>query len=147
MDSFFNIENRKKYRKQLVAYLYDKIIETSYPPNISAFAIKAFHFMLPYMAYLIFIFSPIWLSTIVLVITILVWCLFYYLKGCFLSNLEYKLDSDNFVNIVDPYLVMFDYPVNNQTRYDATLYLVLAFFSVSFSILYIRLKMRHFIKN
>ena len=147
MNSFFDIEYRKNCRKRMVSWLYEKIINTNYPPNLSAFSIKAFHFMLPYMIYLILIFSPMWLSLLALGMSFLVWSLFNYFKGCFLSNLEYKLDSDNFVNIVDPYLVMFGYPINNQTRYDATVYLVMLFFSISFIILYIRLKLRHFIKN
>ena len=147
MDTYFDMEYRKKCRKQLVNYLYNKIIDTKYPKNICAFAIKAFHFMLPYMSYIVFIFSPLWISSIALSISIMICVLFYYLNGCFLSNLEYRLDSRDFVNIVDPYLVMFGYTTDSKTRYDGTLYLVTAYFSISFMILYIRMKMRDFIKN
>jgi hypothetical protein len=142
MNTFFNIEYRKKYRKQIVAYLYDKIVDTSYPPNISAFVIKTFHFMIPYLIYLICLFAPLWLGIFALVVSLVFWCLFLYLNGCFLSNLEYKLDSERFINIIDPYLVMFGYSINSENLYNMTFYLAYLYFAIVFSILYIRLKLR-----
>jgi hypothetical protein len=142
MNTFFNMEYRKKYRKQIVTYLYEKIIDTAYPPNIAAFVIKTFHFVIPYIVYIICLFAPIWLGIFALVISLLFWGLFLYLNGCFLSNLEYKLDSERFINIIDPYLVMFGYPMNDENRYNGTSYLVYLYFAIVFSILYIRLKLR-----
>jgi len=142
MNTLFDMEYRKKYRKQLVNYLYDKILDTSYPPNISAFVVKAIHFMIPYIVYIICLLAPLWLGIVALVVSLLFWGLFTYLNGCFLSNIEYKLDSDRFINIIDPYLVMFGYPINDENRYNGTIYLVYLYFSIIFSILYIRFKMR-----
>ena len=142
MDTYFDMEYRKKCRKQLVNYLYNKIIDTSYPPNISAFVMKAIHFMIPYIVYMICLFAPLWLGIVALVVSLLFWCLFTYLNGCFLSNIEYKLDSDRFINIIDPYLVMFGYPMNDENRYSGTIYLVYLYFAIVFSILYIRFKLR-----
>lgn len=142
MDTYFDMEYRKKCRKQLVNYLYNKIIDTSYPPNISAFVMKAIHFMIPYIVYMICLFAPLWLGIVALVVSLLFWCLFTYLNGCFLSNIEYKLDSDRFINIIDPYLVMFGYPMNDENRYSGTIYLVYLYFAILFSILYIRFKLR-----
>ena len=142
MNTLFDIEYRKKYRKQLVNYLYDKILDTSYPPNISAFVVKAIHFMIPYIVYIICLFAPLWLGIVALVVSLLFWGLFLYLNGCFLSNIEYKLDSGRFINIIDPYLVMFGYPINDENRYSGTIYLVYLYFAIVFSILYIRFKLR-----
>lgn len=142
MNTLFDMEYRKKYRKQLVNYLYDKILDTSYPPNICAFVVKAIHFMIPYIVYIICSFAPLWLGIVALVVSLLFWGLFIYLNGCFLSNIEYKLDSDRFINIIDPYLVMFGYPISDENRYSGTIYLVYLYFSIVFSILYIRFKLR-----
>lgn len=142
MNTWFDLEYRKKYRKQLVTYLYEKILDTSYPPNISAFVMKAIHFMIPYIVYIICLFAPLWLGIFALVVSLLFWGLFTYLSGCFLSNIEYKLDSDRFINIIDPYLVMFGYPISDENRYNGTSYLVYLYFTIVFSILYIRFKMR-----
>ncbi len=142
MNTLFDMEYRKKYRKQLVNYLYDKILDTSYPPNISAFVVKATHFMIPYIVYIICLFAPLWLGIVALVVSLLFWGLFIYLNGCFLSNIEYKLDSERFINIIDPYLVMFGYPINDENRYIGTIYLVYLYFAIVFSILYIRFKLR-----
>jgi hypothetical protein len=152
MNTLFDMEYRKKYRKQLVNYLYDKILDTSYPPNISAFVVKAIHFMIPYIVYIICLFAPLWLGIVALVVSLLFWGLFIvsllfwglfiYLNGCFLSNIEYKLDSERFINIIDPYLVMFGYPINDENRYSGTIYLVYLYFAIVFSILYIRFKLR-----
>ena len=142
MDTYFDMEYRKKCRKQIVAYFYEKILDTSYPPNISAFVVKAIHFMIPYIVYIICLFAPLWLGIVALVVSLLFWCLFTYLNGCFLSNIEYKLDSERFINIIDPYLVMFGYPINDENRYSGTIYLVYLYFAIVFSILYIRFKLR-----
>ena len=142
MNTLFDMEYRKKYRKQLVTYLYEKILDTSYPPNISAFVIKSIHFIIPYIVYIICLFAPLWLGIFALVVSLLFWGLFTYLNGCFLSNIEYKLDSYRFINIIDPYLVMFGYPINDENRYGGTIYLVYLYFAILFSILYIRFKLR-----
>ena len=91
---------------------------------------------------MICLFAPLWLGIVALVVSLLFWCLFTYLNGCFLSNIEYKLDSDRFINIIDPYLVMFGYPMNDENRYSGTIYLVYLYFAILFSILYIRFKLR-----
>jgi hypothetical protein len=70
MNTLFDMEYRKKYRKQLVNYLYDKILDTSYPPNISAFVVKAIHFMIPYIVYIICLFAPLWLGIVALVVSL-----------------------------------------------------------------------------
>ena len=146
-DKYFEDTYRRNCRKELANYIYQKIDDAPYPNHICAFVIKAIHLITPQLTYLIYLFAPLGLGMFTLILSLLSWTLFIYLKGCFVSNIEYKLNSDHFVNIVDPYLVIFGYPVNSETRYDVTVYLVMFYFITSFIILYIRLKMRSFIKN
>ncbi len=148
MDKYFEDSYRRKCRKDLANYFYQNINDpTGQYNHIWAFVIKAFHFTVPIYACLIYISAPIWLGLFTLVLSLCSWSLFMYLKGCFVSNVEYKLNSDNFINIIDPYLVMCGYPITEETRYNGTQYIVLIHFIIAFAILYFRLKMRHFTKN
>jgi len=148
MDKYFEDSYRRNCRKDLANYFYQNINDpTGQYNHIWAFVIKSFHFTVPIYACLIYLCGPLWLGLFTLVLSICSWCLFMYLKGCFVSNVEYKLNSDNFINIIDPYLVMCGYPITEDTRYNGTQYIVLIHFIIAFAILYFRLKMRHFTKN
>ena len=148
MDKYFEDSYRRNCRKDLANYFYQNINDpTGQYNHIWAFVIKSFHFTVPIYACLIYLCGPLWLGLFTLVLSICSWCLFMYLKGCFVSNVEYKLNSDNFINIIDPYLVMCGYPITVETRYNGTQYIVLIHFIIAFAILYFRLKMRHFTKN
>ena len=148
MDKYFEDSYRRNCRKDLANYFYQNINDpTGQYNHIWAFVIKAIHFTVPIYACLIYLSGPIWLGLFTLILSICSWCLFMYLKGCFVSNVEYKLNSDNFINIIDPYLVMCGYPITEDTRYNGTQYIVLIHFIIAFAILYFRLKMRHFTKN
>lgn len=148
MEKYFEDSYRRKCRKDLANYFYQNINDpTGQYNHMWAFVIKAFHFTVPIYACLIYLCGPIWLGLITLVLSLCSWSLFMYLKGCFVSNVEYKLNSDNFINIIDPYLVMCGYPITEETRYKGTQYIVLIHFIIAFAILYFRLKIRHFTKN
>lgn len=148
MDKYFEDSYRRNCRKDLANYFYQNINDpTGQYNHIWAFVIKSFHFTVPIYACLIYLCGPLWLGLFTLILSICSWCLFMYLKGCFVSNVEYKLNSDNFINIIDPYLVMCGYPITEDTRYNGTQYIVLIHFIIAFAILYFRLKMRHFTKN
>lgn len=148
MDKYFEDSYRRKCRKDLANYFYQNINDpTGQYNHIWAFVIKAFHFTVPIYACLIYLCGPLWLGLITLFLSLCSWSLFMYLKGCFVSNVEYKLNGDNFINIIDPYLVMSGYPITEETRYKGTQYIVLIHFIIAFAILYFRLKIRHFTKN
>ena len=136
MTDYFDIEYRKKCRKRLVEYLYDLLIRTNIPHPILAFVLKSCHFLISYIIALLVIFAPLPIGIIFTGLSLITFGLFFYFKGCFVSQLEYKLNGKDFINIVDPYLVMFGYTTDSKTRYDGTLYLVTAYFSISFMILY-----------
>lgn len=150
MDKYFEDTYRRKCRKELANYFYKKINDitgTEKYNYIWAFVIKSIHFTFAVLAYFIYLFMPLCLGLIILLWSLFVWCLFLYLKGCFVSNVEYKLDSNNFINVIDPYLAIFGYPINEETRYIGTIHLAMLYFSTSFAILYFRLKWRHLVKN
>ena len=147
MSFMFNEKYRRNKRRELVNDLYDKLEGTGVPHNILAFVLKAIHFTMCYFTLLIYLFAPLGISIITLIISIGVWCMFIYTSGCFLSNLEYKLDSRDFINIIDPYLSIANYPINDKTRHTWTWYLVMLYFTISIAIIYIRLKIRNFIKS
>ena len=147
MSFIFEDSYRRSKRKELVKFFYDKITNTGISHPILAFVIKAIHFTFSYFTLLIYLFAPIGFSLFTLVIAIGFWCMFIYLKGCFVSNVEYKLDSNDFINIIDPYLYVLDYSINDETRHMCTWYLAMLYFSFAFVIIYIRLKLRNFTKS
>ena len=91
------------------------------------------------MTIFVFLFAPLWMGFILTFVLFMFTILYIYFKGCFVSNLEYKLYKKNFINIIDPYLITMNYPINNETRYTGTLIVVLMYFCVVISILYNRI--------
>lgn len=130
---------RKDCRKQLVNYIYNKLKKTKCSTKIWAFIIKAIHFTFPYLTFIIFLLSPLWMGIIFLFIVFLFLLMYIYFKGCFITHLEYKLNKKNFINIIDPYLVFMDYPINNEMRYKGTFLIGLIYFCTILPIMYIRL--------
>lgn len=147
MSYIFDDSYRRSKRKELVKFFYEKIANTGISHHILAFVVKAIHFTFSYFTFLIYLFAPIGFSIFTLVIALCFWFMFIYLKGCFLSNVEYKLNSNDFINIIDPYLSALEYPINDETRYMWTWYLAMLYFSFAFVAIYIRLKMRNFTKS
>ena len=147
MYKYFDESYRKDCRKQLVNYIYNKLKKTKCPTKIWAFIIKACHFTFPYLTLIVFLSTPIWIGIITLFMVLFFLLMYIYLKGCFVSHLEYKLNKKNFINIVDPYLILIDYPINNESRYIGTFIIGLFYFSLIILILYIRLKWINSIKN
>jgi len=100
--------------------------------------IKSLHFTFPFMTYFIYVFAPLSLTYVVFCILFGFMFLYIYLQGCFITHLEYKLNKKNFINIIDPYLIFFNYPLDKESRYWGTLMVVLAYFISVSPILYIR---------
>lgn len=142
MNHYFEDAFRRKCRKRLVNFIYQKIINTGYSRRLAAFVLNAWHFTLPQLTLLIYCFSPLPFGIFVLCGSFFFLGLFIYLKGCFISNIEYKLDNASNVNVIEPYLAIMGYPINNDTLYSTTLYLAFIYIAVTLVILYCRLKMR-----
>ena len=139
MYAYFEDSYRISCRKELANYFY-QIINGEHN-HIWAFVIKALHFSLFSPIICIYLFGPLWLCLTALAISVCFMCGFIYLKGCFISTLEYKLDSNNFINIIDPCLVLCGYPITYNTRDNATRYIVSLLFIIALAILYFRFKM------
>ena len=140
MTDYFDIEYRKKCQKKLVEYLYELLIRTNIPHPILAFVIKACHFLISYITILLVIFAPLSIGIILTTLSIITFGMFFYFKGCFLSQLEYKLNGKDFLNIVDPYLAIVGWDITDENRYTITMYVVYLYFATLFSILYWRMK-------
>jgi hypothetical protein len=136
--NYFDITYRKNLRKELVNMIYNQLIKTGYPPNILAFIIKAYHLTIPFITIVIYLFAPLQLSYILCGVLFIFLILYIYLQGCFISHLEYKLHNKDFINIADPMLVLFNYPINKENQYLATLYATIIYFIIVFFILYMR---------
>ena len=139
MTDYFDIEYRKKCRKRLVEYLYDLLIRTNIPHPILAFVLKSCHFLISYIIALLVIFAPLPIGIIFTGLSLITFGLFFYFKGCFFSQLEYKLHDKDFINIVDPYLAIVGWDINDENRYTITMYIVCFYFAILFSILYWRI--------
>ncbi len=138
MNKLLNIEYRKGIRRNIVEYIYNILIKTKYSKKILAFMIKSLHFTFPFMTYFIYVFAPLAFTYVIFIILFGFMFLYIYLQGCFITHLEYKLNKKNFINIIDPYLIFFNYPLDKESRYWGTLMVVLAYFISVSPILYIR---------
>jgi hypothetical protein len=134
---------RKECRNNLVYFLYDLLNQTKYPNDIIAFMIKAWHFTFVYMAIFVFLFAPIWMGIILTFILLFLLAVYIYLKGCFVSHLEYKLCKKDFINIIDPYLIAMNYDITNENRYIGTIIIVVLYFCLILPILFYRINLKN----
>ena len=138
MIKYFEESYRKECRTQLVDFIYNRLIQTKYPNNILAFMIKAWHFTFAYLTIIIFLFAPLWVGFVFTIVLLIFLALYFYLKGCFISHLEYKLDSNGFINIVDPYLIAMNYNITNENRYIGSSIIAILYFCITLPILFYR---------
>jgi hypothetical protein len=139
MTDYFDIEYRKKCRKKLVEYLYEQLIRTNIPHPILAFVLKSGHFLISYIIILLAIFAPLPIGFVLTALSIVTFGMFNFFKGCFFSQLEYKLNDKDFINVIDPYLAVVGWEINDENRYSITMYIVYLYFALLFSILYMRM--------
>ena len=139
MFDFLKLENRKLQRRNLVNFIIKILNKTNISNKIWAFIIKAWHFTFPWYLF-IFVFIPGNYNFCLFCYLFLVFFLFLYiyLHGCFISHIEYKLYDKKFVNIIDPYLALFGFPFNNETRFYGTFAVAFAYFLVVSIVLYFR---------
>jgi len=140
MFPFLSLENRKKQRRTIVNYIYYILNKSSCSNKLWAFMIKSWHFTFPWYLF-VFIFIPGKFNSCLFCYCFLAFfvLLYIYLHGCFITHLEYKLYSKNFINIVDPYLIiLFNQPCNNITRFYGTFVIAIIYFIVVTIILYYR---------
>lgn len=142
--NILNKETRKKNRKFLVDYLYNLLIKTGISKNLLCFSVKSIHFALPLIVLIGYMLFPLNYVHVITVIITFFSCLYIYLDGCFLSILEFKLDKTHDVNIIDPYLSLYDVAINRENRINGTKTSIFFFYLIVSFVLYIRLKLRYF---
>lgn len=135
----FDKEYRTSQRKNLVKYIFDILDNTQCPNKIWAFIIKSLHFTLPiYLFFFVFILASKNLCIFCYLFLVFFLLLYIYLQGCFISSLEYKLYSKNFINIIDPYIMLFNYKITNDNRFYGTFTIAFTYFLVVSIVLFYR---------
>lgn len=136
----FSYENRKKQRAYLVKYIYKHLKNTKIPKEILAFTIKSLHFSIFNLIIILCFYGPKFLALSGIIFSAMFVPLYIYFDGCFVSILEYKLLKKNFVNVIDPYLVLIGYEINEPNRRFFTIILVIWYFFVCITTFLYRFK-------
>ena len=132
-----DLPNYVKHKKTLVKYFMDKINNSKIPHHIWLLIIKSLHIATPGFALIIFVLGSFEISMFILLILQITLSLFLYLKGCFLTTIENKLEK-NSTNIIDPYIyIIGDIPDNHNRNY-YTLQMSGIFFAITGLIFYFR---------
>ena len=120
--SYFSTESRNAQRKMLTNFLYDSLRRDDEVSNMHiSFVIKSIHFLAPFLMILAGVFAPMRVVYSLFILCILTKILFWYLNGCFLSSVEYKLNKKLDINVVDPLVLAFGEEITAKTRVDITI--------------------------
>jgi hypothetical protein len=137
---FLNKDFRRNQRRNLTDFIMKHINYYNMPHHVIEFVIKSFHFQHIFLSFVSLFFLPKNMFFIIFFISLSLFCLFFYLDGCVLSNVEYKLcrNKNSFINIIDPLLYIFEKKINTNNRYFYTLYFsILYFFGCLIKFIYI----------
>ena len=128
---YFSKEFRRKQRRDLTYLILEYINYYNMPYHVIEFVIKSFHFQHIFLSYFSLLFLPKIAFINVFWVSLILFLLFFYLDGCVLSNVEYKLckNKKKFINIIDPLLYVLGKEINTNNRYFYTLYFALAYFA------------------
>ena len=129
MNCFYKDFRREK-RRELTYLIMEYINFYNMPHHVIEFVIKSFHFQHIYLSYFSLLFLPNNAFIMVFFASLSLFILFFYLDGCVLSNVEYKLckSKSKFINIIDPLLYVLGKEINTENRYFYTLYFALIYF-------------------
>ena len=127
---YFSKEFRRKQRRDLTYLILEYINYYNMPHHVIEFVIKSFHFQHIFLSYFSLFFLPKHAFINVFFASLVLFLLFFYLDGCVLSNVEYKLckNKKKFINIIDPLLYVLGKEINTNNRYFYTLYFALVYF-------------------
>jgi hypothetical protein len=136
-------ETRRENRKIFVNYIFNKLDKINIPNKMIAFLIRSWHFQTPFNFMVGIILLNFRLGCITLLPLIISFFLFFYFDGCFLSIIEYKLDKENHLNIIDPYLIWSGQELNEQNRFTTTLVVSFIYFIIVGFILFYKYKFNY----
>lgn len=128
---YFSKDFRRKQRRELTYLILEYINYYNMPYHVIEFVIKSFHFQHIFLSYFSLLFLPKTAFINIFWTSLSLFLLFFYLDGCVLSNVEYKLckNKKKFINIIDPLLYVFGKEINTNNRYFYTLYFALVYFA------------------
>jgi hypothetical protein len=128
---YFSKEFRRKQRRDLTYIILEYINYYNMPHHVIEFVIKSFHFQHIFLSYFSLLFLPKIAFINVFWVSLFLFSFFFYLDGCVLSNVEYKLckNKKKFINIIDPLLYVLGKEINTNNRYFYTLYFALIYFA------------------
>lgn len=128
---YFLKEFRRKQRRDLTYLILEYINYYNMPHHVIEFVIKSFHFQHIFLSFFSLLFLPKNVFINVFWASLFLFLLFFYLDGCVLSNVEYKLckNKKDFINIIDPLLYVLGKKINTNNRYFFTLYFALVYFA------------------
>uniref|UniRef100_A0A6C0BSI7 Uncharacterized protein n=1 Tax=viral metagenome TaxID=1070528 RepID=A0A6C0BSI7_9ZZZZ len=126
-----------EHRNMVISYLMRKLALINIPNKIKAFIIKSMHFQAPLNGLIFISIVKFNIALYTYFLFIIAFILFVYFRGCFLTIIEYKLDKENFMNIADPYLHLYNIEITNDNRYYSILYIAIFYMVfVSWLLLY-----------
>lgn len=130
LSRFFEKDFRRQQRRNLTNLMLHVIQIYDFPSHIVEFSIKSCHFQHIFLAFASLFFLPDILFILTFLISFGLCTLFFYLDGCVLSNVEYKLcrNKKRFINIIDPFLILLNKECNTINRYFYTLYFAVSYF-------------------
>jgi len=126
----FSKESRKANRKLLVDFVFNLLKSVNMPNKVKAFLVRSIHFHTPGVFFLFFSLLKFNIAILFLIPLLIVFTMFFYFEGCFITIVEYKLDKKNHINIIDPYLYLSNIEINDENRYKYTLIISLIYFTV-----------------
>jgi hypothetical protein len=116
--------------KKAISYTIDLLRKTGLSDQTLAMNIRMVHIFIPYLIMYYIFYASKFISTIILIFSIISLIMFYIFDGCLLSKLEYKLDGLNYT-IIDMYLELLSIEKTNQNRKKYT-FIAGSFFSFIF---------------
>lgn len=129
---------RKRQREKLAEWIIKLVRSTGIPDQVAAFVVKALHYTLPYYLSMSSMFLPLFMTRFLLFMPIVFILLFVYMHGCVISVVEYRLNKNDPVNVIDPILCALGMDINNENRYDMTLFANCLFFFFMLVVYFIR---------
>ena len=128
---------RREYRRWLADKVVAGIRRTRLDDKLGGFILKVLHFNAPWGLVIHAAKAPRNEAIFSLIALTVALGLYIYVGGCFLSDAEIQLGAGEF-NVVDPYIQLFDQPVNKQSRYDFTIFGAALAYTLVLSFLHLR---------
>ena len=129
---------RISVRRKLVNFILSILDRINLPNKVKAFLIRSCHFQTPVNFLILVLVLEFKFAVICIVPLIIAFILFIFFEGCFITNIEYKLDKENHLNIIDPYLYFFNIKINDNNRFNYSIIIALFYFLLVGIILFIK---------